>query len=89
MSRKNAKNEWEEFLRVKEWFPESRIKEDYNREILDIGVEIPVDNAIWILLKGEQTNNLYELISPEFKWFEELEDLSKVYSIIHSCRDSS
>lgn len=82
--------EWVEFLRIKEWFPEARIKEDYNREILDIGAEIPYGGQVWILLKGEQTLNQYELISPDCKWFEGLTDLAEVREVIQrSCRDSS
>ena len=89
MSNKYADLEWEELLLIREWFPEARLKEDYNREILDIGVEIPTDQGLWILLKGEQTNHCYELISPDCKWFERLDGLDKVYHIVYSCRDSS
>jgi len=89
MKNKHAEKEWKEFQLVKEWFAEARLKVDYNREILDVGVEIPTEQGIWIILKGEQTNGCYELISPDFKWFEELDNLADVYNIIHSCRDSS
>jgi len=87
--KKHEESEWNEFLLIKESFPEARLKEDYNREILDVGVEIPTDHGIWTLLKGEQTNHHYELISPTCKWFEDLDTLADVYNIIHSCRDSS
>ncbi len=90
MNNQDKTKEWVEFLRIKEWFPEARIKEDYNREILDIGVEIPNSQQVWILLKGEQTQHHYELISPECKWFEGLRDLQEVWEVFHkSCRDSS
>ncbi len=79
-----------EFASIKEWFPESRIKKDYNREILDIGVEIPYQDQWFILLKGEQTNHKYELIAPDCKWFEGLEDLETVDTLIKRlCRESS
>lgn len=89
MKNGHLEREWKEFLKIKDIFPDAQLKEDYNREILDVGVEIPTDQGIWILLKGEQTNHYYELISPDFKWFEKLETLSEVYNIILSCRDSS
>lgn len=82
--------ERKEFEAIQSWFPESRIKEDYNREILDIGAEIPYDNQVFILLKGEQTGHRYEVIAPDCKWFEGLEDLSSVDSLLKRlCRESS
>lgn len=90
MNRQDATKEWIEFLRIKEWFPEARIKKDYNREILDIGAEIPDGEHTWILLKGEQTQHCYELISPSCTWFEGLKDLAEVWEVFQqSCRDSS
>lgn len=90
MDKKNETKEWMEFLQIKEWFPEARIKEDYNREILDIGVEIPQGEQVWILLKGEQTQHCYELISPACTWFEGLNDLAEVREVFQkACRDSS
>lgn len=87
---KDEMKEWTEFLRIKEWFPDARLKEDYNREILDIGAEIPCGDEVWILLKGEQTHHCYELISPACNWFEGLKDLAEVSEVLNrGCRDSS
>ncbi|RXT04169.1 hypothetical protein [Ammoniphilus sp. CFH 90114] len=82
--------EKKEFEAIQEWFPHSRIKEDYNREILDIGVEISIHNQVFILLKGEQTGHTYEVIDPECKWYEGLVDLNAVDVLIKRiCRESS
>ncbi|RKD25098.1 hypothetical protein BEP19_04570 [Ammoniphilus oxalaticus] len=89
MNKRHEEIEREEFLRVKRRFPQARLKADYNREIIDIGVEIPTQEGVWILLKGEQTNDCYELISPGFAWFERLETLDDVARTLYSCRESS
>lgn len=89
MKKKHTSLEQEEFLAIKKWFPEAELKQDYNREILDIGAKIHTDQGSWIILKGEQTNHCYELISPDFRWYEDLKKLEDVYHIIHSCRESS
>lgn len=90
MTLPHQEKEMQEFASIKERFPESRIKKDYNREILDIGVEIPCQDHWFILLKGEQTGHMYELIAPDCKWFEGLEDLEAVDALIKRlCRETS
>ena len=75
----DSKKEWAEYQLILEWFPEAKIKADYNREILDIGVEITCGGETFILLKGDQTNDKYELITPECLFFEGLQTLADVY----------
>ena len=72
-----------EFLKIKDMFPNALLKRDYNREILDIGAEIPEGNSIFILLKGPQTNNLYELITPACHCIEGLATLDQVRAELH------
>ncbi|MBP1931188.1 hypothetical protein [Ammoniphilus resinae] len=71
-------SEEKEFRQIKEVLPQVKLKADYNREILDIGVEIPFGNQIFILLKGEQTNHCYELITPDCRFYEGLRTLTEV-----------
>jgi hypothetical protein len=73
-----SEKEWVEFLKIKNEFPNARIKKDYNREILDIGAEISEGNETFILLKGPQTNDLYELITPACHCVEGLATLDEV-----------
>jgi hypothetical protein len=75
----DSKKEWAEYQLILKWFPEARIKVDYNREILDIGAEITWGEKTFILLRGDQTNDKYELITPECLFFEGLETLADVY----------
>ena len=70
--------EEKEFKDIKRILPQVKLKADYNREILDIGVEIPYGNQVFILLKGEQTNHCYELITPDCRFYEGLQTLTEV-----------
>jgi len=70
--------EEKEFNDIKRVLPQIKLKADYNHEILDIGVEIPFGNQVFILLKGEQTNQCYELITPDCRFYERLQTLTEV-----------
>ena len=82
--------EYQEFQAIIKWFPEAKLKRDYNREILCIGVQIPWNDTYFTLLKGPQTNDCYELITPDCKWFEGLEEMEQVFTLFQRiCRESS
>jgi hypothetical protein len=78
---KQSIHELKELQLIKEWFPDAILKEDYNREILDIGAEIRVGKDIIILLKGPQTNGYYELVTPDCTCIEGLTSLAEVHEV--------